>query len=144
MPTPLVCNVLACLLLVALRVSEAASLFTEHALLPTKLRTSCCGALSMSGGVSALIVAGHRTPPEKGARTNHDDDEAHQLKHHTPRRRVLRAAAINFGLHCYVAAAVCAVLPGMTAVAYGHAAGQQAQLQRGPAGIIIGPELRQK
>ena len=31
------------------------------------------------------------------------------------------AAAVNLGLHAYVAAAVCAVLPGMTTVAYEYA-----------------------
>ena len=101
----LLCNTLACLLLVTLRVGEAAALLTEHSLLVTKLRTSCCGALSICGGLSALVVAGQGR------------HEASGRKDRPPPRHAMRAL-VNLGLHAYVALAVCAVLPGMTTLGF--------------------------
>ena len=62
----------------------------------------------MSGGLAALVVAG-----PLGSERAHMKGSGRPTS--TPRRTM--RAAVNLGLNAYVAAAVCAVLPGMTSVA---------------------------
>lgn len=92
----LVCNACACALLLVLRAAEAAgSSLLGSALLATKLRTSGCGALSISGGL-ALVFGG---------------SSARRSKHHS----ATACALVNCALHTYVAAATCVLLPRLTA-----------------------------
>ena len=97
---PLACNLLACAILLAVRVGETAAAFGEHAFLATKLRTSGCGALSVSGGLAALLLGsgGGGGPPPEGSTRRHG-----------------LAAGLNFGAHAAVAAATCALLPWLAA-----------------------------
>ena len=55
---PLQCNALACFLLLLLRLVEALDGIGDEALLVTKVTTSFCGALSVSGMLAAFVV-GH-------------------------------------------------------------------------------------
>ena len=99
----LACNTLACVLLLALRLAEAASYLSEHATFPCKLRTSGCGALSISGGLAPLIVG-----------------EANDGRPRSRSPRRTAQADVSFALHAYVAAVTCAMLSWLTA----HASGE--------------------
>jgi fluoride ion exporter CrcB/FEX len=85
---PLLSNALACAVLIAVRVGEAAAVLHPDAPVTSKLRTSGCGALSFSGGLVALVVAGRGT-------------RGHALA--------------NVALHAGVAGVACFLLPRLTA-----------------------------
>ena len=80
------CNALACTLLLLVRHAEARGLLDDEHVLPIKLRTSGCGALSVSGGLAAMLVA---------------------LASQRRRGR----AAFNGALHCAVGVLACGLLP---------------------------------
>ena len=110
---PLVCNVLACAVVIVLRVGEVATLVGgEEALFASKLRTSGCGALSVCGGLGQIAV-GAFSPREHLAGADNDvgSDGASRSRQ---RVRGCRAAAVNLTLHAQVAVATCALLPMLT------------------------------
>ena len=92
--SPLACNCMACLTLILLRVGEtSSSAFAQHAFFAAKLRTSYCGALSVSGGLPALFLG----------------NAVHGEQRDWSRHRVL-AVGLNFAAHAYIAAATAALL----------------------------------
>ena len=97
----LCCNLLACAALLGLRGAEAARLGGAGSLLAIKLRTSGCGALSISGGLAVLLcdALGRQSLWERSARG----------------RGRLGVAAVNLLLHVAVASVACALLPSLIA-----------------------------
>lgn len=110
----LLCNSLSCAVLVALRVGEAASYLSADGLVVSKLRTSGCGALSISGGLSALLVAGKPAPSRHA---QHAGSSSLSLDGPAGSTRSLASAALNVALHLYVAGLTCVALPWLIAQA---------------------------
>ena len=73
-----------------------------------KLRTSACGAVSVSGGLAALLVTLCAAPP-KPARTDCAEHGGVRARRWRARGGGMRAT-INFALHAYLALAVCFLL----------------------------------
>lgn len=96
----LVCNALACSLLILLRVGEAAALLPADTIFLTKLRTSFFGALSVCGRLTALFI-----------------DSGVQRERSGTRGAALQAA-LNYGLHLYLAGISAVVLWWLTSVSY--------------------------
>ena len=73
-----------------------------------KLRTSACGAVSVSGGLAALLVTLCAAPP-KPARPDCAEHGGVRARRWRARGGGMRAT-INFALHAYLALAVCFLL----------------------------------
>ena len=133
--SPLLCNSLACAVVLALRVGEAARLIGgDDALLATKLRTSGCGALSVSGGLATLLI----TPSGDGSGADGGGgggspqqhllqgggDYGERGRERRSRLQSIRVIGLNLSLHALVAVATCILLPLLTSWASGEAAAE--------------------
>lgn len=113
---PLLCNGLACAVVLLLRTCESASWIggEDDALLATKLRISGCGALSVCGGLATLLIAPHETV-QTGEMGAHDEKRSVHDVHNTRRRQGTRTVAlINLALHVQLAAGTAMLLPVVT------------------------------
>ena len=124
---PLLCNGLACAVVLLLRTCESAAwIGGEDALFATKLRISGCGALSVCGGLATMLVA----PAEPGISRLEDREGAHEGGLQQPssslaagfegkggstrRRQSARHVLGNLALHVQLAAATALLLPLLT------------------------------
>jgi hypothetical protein len=113
---PLLCNGLACAIVLLLRTCESAAWIggEDDALLATKLRISGCGALSVCGGLATLLIAPHETVHTE--EMDADESGVHHVDSTTRRRRqgTSTVALINFALHVQLAAGTAVLLPLLT------------------------------
>ena len=108
---------LACLVLLSVRAAEGLALVGgDDALLAFKLRTSGCGALSVSGNLATLLVserAGAGGASFAGQEQHSLLQTSHRDGEHegSTRLQAIRVVAINLALHAHVAAVTCVALP---------------------------------
>ena len=138
--SPLLCNSLACAVVLALRMGEAARLIGgDDALLATKLRTSGCGALSVSGGLATLLItpsgdgSGADGGGGGGSPQQHllqgSGDYGERGRERRSRLQSIRVIGLNLSLHALVAVATCILLPLLTSWASGEAAAEARSLR---------------
>ena len=112
---PLLSNGVACTLLVVLRAAEAAEWLDDDGVFAAKVRTSFCGALSVSGMLGGFIVV--RDDPHARA-GRHDGMPLSPSREAVAGSSTLRGA-VNLGTHAALAITAMLLLPRLQAWAAG-------------------------